>query len=128
MKTTLTGKKEKRYFKLIKLTISTGMILGILLLIAGYWYNASRQKELNRQAENGARNFYLACLSDVDFTGDKFFDGNHLPPDYYGMPPFRGSFVYVVSGIAIRCDAKFKHPNGTKTYALDSNGRISASP
>ena len=128
MLTAETSKKKKRYFKLTKLAVVIVIILGVLLSITVHWYNTYQQNVHDAQAETNARNFYLACLADVDFSRDKTFDSAHLPPDYHAMPPSGGSFVFVASTITIICDAKFKHPEGLRIYTLDSAGNISVSP
>jgi len=128
MLTTEISKKKKLCFKLTKLVVVIVIILGVLFSITVHWHNTYRQNACDAQAKMDTQKFYLACLSDVDSTGDKTFDSTHLPPDYHAMPPAGGSFVFVASTISISCDAKFKHSEGSKTYTLDSGGRISVSP
>jgi len=105
-------------------------ILGVLIAIAVPRFIVYRQNACDAQAKTDARNFYTACLSDaIDSTGDKTYNSSIPPPSYRGMlPDSGGSFVFTASTHTISCNAAFKHPQGTKTYTLDSEGKISVSP
>jgi len=122
------GRKKERGFTLIEMMIVMA-ILGVLIAIAVPRFLVYRQNACDAQARTDARNFYTACMADaVDSTENKTFHSANPPPSYHAMSPTGGSFVFVASTHTVSCDATFKHPQGSKTFTLDSDGKISVSP
>ncbi len=128
MRTENKGRRNECGFTLIELMIVIA-ILGVLVAIAVPRFLVYRQSACDSQAKTDARNFYTASMSDaIDSSGDKTFNSTNPPPSYRGLSPVSGSFVFMAATHTATCDAAFKHPQGSKTFTLNSEGRITASP
>jgi len=105
-------------------------IVSILSAIAIPQLLAYQKRAYDSTAYSDAKNFYKACVNEALANGGYVrYNSRNLPPGYTGAKPISGSFNSASrrSG-TIFCNAKFKHPNGMKTYILDNEGSISSYP
>ena len=119
---------RSRGFTLLELVVVIA-ILGIIAAIAVPQLIAYQKRAYDSMAYTDAKNFYQACVNAaVGIDGSVRYSSRSLPPGYTGASPISGSFTSASRWTGnVVCNAKFKHPKGTKTYVLNNEGEISSS-